>query len=156
MKVDLPHKSHGHLHYWPKTLARLVRLDNNTRACRNLAPISRMFSRSFWDCWHNIWFLRLGLWKKYIFIIWTWFFKENSPYVLWKLAISLKFPNTSSLQSRIFFGIFKFGLSMVFMYRSTTCCKSLPNSSSVSTSSRTTALEKIVLVYLKFLPSGII
>lgn len=59
--------------------------------------------------------------------------------MLWKSAICLKLLKTSSLLSLTTFGVV--GLSSGFMYLSTTCWRSLPNSSSVSTNSRTTALE---------------
>lgn len=60
-------------------------------------------------------------------------------YVLWNCAICWKFPKITSLLSRTTLGTA--GLSIVFIYLSTTACRSRPNSSSVSTSSRMTALE---------------
>lgn len=70
-------------------------------------------------------------------------------YVLWKSAICWKFMKIESLLSRIILGMFFSGLSIVLMYLSTTVCRSLPNSSSVSTSSRMTAL--FILLSITFL-----
>lgn len=72
-------------------------------------------------------------------------------HVLWKSAICWKFIKIKSLLSRTSLGIlsltFLSGLSIVLMYRSTTVCRSFPNSSSVSTNSRITALQwKIVRI----------
>lgn len=65
---------------------------------------------------------------------------EAQPYVLWKSAICWKFIKIKSLLSRTILGTFFSGASIVLMYRSTTAWRSFPNSSSVSTSSRMTAL----------------
>lgn len=67
--------------------------------------------------------------------------------MLWKSAICLKFIKIVSLLSRTIRGTFFSGLSIVLMYLSTTAWRSFPNSSSVSTSSRMTAL---IVISLRF------
>lgn len=67
-----------------------------------------------------------------------WRTSRSATYVLWNSVICLKLPNIKSLLSDTIFGALLF--STVLIYFSTTRVRSRPNSSSVSTSSRTTAL----------------
>lgn len=129
-------------YYWLEILVQLVHSYNNLHVYRNHVLIVEKSFQSYLVHARNISRLRSKLWnrrKHKLFRLITSNIIHLLSYVLWNCAICWKFPKITSLLSRTTLGTA--GLSIVFIYLSTTACRSRPNSSSVSTSSRMTALE---------------